>query len=188
MMTRLPRLCPLAAAYELPNHKQPADLDLQAPALPLMQDFRLHHAVSVLPDTPADEALHLLTNSRLPVLMVVDHQGHFTGVVSEHSLSEAAIIRKVSQHQRRKDLQVRDLLISRHQLHSLSLADVEGTTIGRIITLLERENLPFVLVTDDTTTAIAGVFCATELTEVFGLSLNPRHSASFTDLVSAVAT
>ncbi|MFA5631922.1 MAG: CBS domain-containing protein [Porticoccaceae bacterium] len=186
MPPKYPQTSYLASGFELAEQQPMPNITLGSPATDILLDFRIHPALTLLPETPLDEAQHMLASSHTSVLPVVDKSRHFCGVVTENCLSDQVAMRHIHAGKRRTDLQVRDLMTGRDLISAVTYDEVARSSVYRLITLLKAEGVPFLLVVDSHSRSIIGVVAASELAKLFNLHLELGHRPSFMDIFDAV--
>lgn len=186
MSVKQPNTFHLDPDFELASLHQLPQMTFDSPAHSIMQDFRLHPAITVSPQTPASEAQWLLAQSHTPELLVVDRQGHLCGLASESSLSEQAIIQQIGKGFAREDIQVRDLMIQRKDIAAMDYDAFSAATVGDIITLLSSESLKTLLVVDKESREILGILSSKLLAKLFNLPETSRPPATFMEIFEAV--
>jgi CBS domain-containing protein len=172
--------------FELATLHQIPRLTLDSPATAILQDFRLHPAVTVGPDTPVDEAQWLLEQSHIPELFVVDNSGHLCGLASKSSLSEQLVLKLVSQGFSRASLAVSDFMTSRRFIAAMAYPEFTALSVGRIIDLLQRRGLTNLVVVDEDTREIIGILSSALLKKVFDLPDRMEPATSFAEILEAI--
>lgn len=187
MPAKHPQSFHLDAGFELAPLKPLPSVTVDSNATAILVDFRLHPALTLPPETPLDEAQHTLANSHSSLLLVVDRNNHFCGVATEKSLGDQAIMRQLGLGRRRSDLQVRDLMVPRQQMLAMDYEEFCRLSVGRIISVLKNEHLPYLLIVNRDPKEIVGVISAAELAKIFGLDLDTsQRPPSFIEIFEAV--
>ncbi|MCK9504495.1 MAG: CBS domain-containing protein [Porticoccaceae bacterium] len=186
MAIKYPQPFNLASGFELAPLQQRPDITVNSPATDILLDFRIHPALTIPSKTQPQEAQDLLANSRSSLLLVVDHSGHFCGVVTEHSLSEQAIMQQASLGRRRTDLQVKDLMVPRNLILAVDYSEFCRSTAGKLVAMLKNEGVPYMVVVNSGSQEIIGVIAAAALAKLFNMDLTIAHQPSFIDIFDAV--
>jgi CBS domain containing-hemolysin-like protein len=151
-----------------------------------MLDFRLHPALTLPPDMPLADAQQSVKNSHSSAVLVVDRFDQFCGAATHHCLSGQTIMQLVGKGRRREDLQLRDLMHPKDRLNALSLGEVENASVGKLISLLQKEGAPLILVVDEDHREVVGMLSAPEIGRVLDLKLTPAPQQSFLDIFTAL--
>jgi len=186
MTIKYPQTFYLAAGYKIAEPQPLPDINLESPAIQVLLDFRIHPALTLLPETPFDEAQHCLANSHASVLLVVDRNNHLCGVVTAHCLADQVAMRHISAGRLRRDIQVRDVMTPRDLINAVDYSEIARSSVHKLVTLLKNEGVPYLLVADSSNRRIVGVVAAHELAKLLNLQLDIGQRPSFREIFEAV--
>ncbi|MFC0268508.1 CBS domain-containing protein [Kushneria aurantia] len=173
-------------------HTTASSLSMESPALELLTDFLEIRAWTVNANESADVALQTMRQNRIHMLLVINGQGKFTGVVSARILFGGNAITRAMQdrHIDREDVTVDMLKLTRDDVHAVDYARLERATVGDLVLTLRTSGDRHVLVTDhneDGELRIRGVISAREVSHALGIDLDhPPEAHSFSAIRSVV--
>lgn len=158
-----------------------------SPALAVLQDFR-QHPPATLPDRLGlDAAMELFRVLDLRYLLVENGSGEFQGILTaEAVLGPQRLMLMRLQQALPGDLVVRDMMITRERLPSVSYSALASACIGDVLHTLETSAQPFLCVHEGDAShpgRLRGLFCAREVAGQLGLSWSPPlRSRTFPEL------
>lgn len=164
-----------------------ASLSPASPALMVLQDFR-QHPPALLPDRlNLEQASELFRVIPLRYLVVENASGDFQGILTAEAVLGPQRMMLTRLHQALpRDLSVRELMIPRHRLLSVSYSALRNACVGDVLNTLEANGEPFLCVHEgDTTRAgkLRGMLCGRDIAEQLGLPWSPTLRArSFSEL------
>ena len=113
--------------------------------------------------TSALDARKVMMTTHVRLLLVVNHQNQFVGVITANDLIERKIVQRVSEGYRRDEIDVRDLMTPKKQLTGLNIAAVQKATISDINRVLKNVHQQHCLVIDHEHARIRGIFSASDI-------------------------
>ncbi|GHC19663.1 hypothetical protein GCM10010082_09200 [Kushneria pakistanensis] len=174
------------------HHAASASLDMDSPALALLTDFQQVRAFTVSSQSSVDDALQMMKQNRIHMLLVINDKGEFTGVVSARILFGGSAVTRVMQEGglSREDVTVDMIQLPREELHAIDHERLERATVGDLVQTLKASGDRHVLVTDHDENGsfhIRGVISAREVSNALGIDLDhPPEAHSFSAIRSVV--
>jgi CBS domain containing-hemolysin-like protein len=159
---------------------------LDSPASSLMVDFNRVHAITVSDSVSVDDALEMMRVNRIRLLIVIDCNGEFAGIVSATDLmgskamayaNEAGIVRS--------EVQVKHVMLSKKELRAMARSDIDKATLGDVLHVLRSRKEQHMLVVEDSGAAmrVSGLFSAADFKRALDIDLDSaRVAQSFSDL------
>ena len=96
-----------------------------------MTDFLNVHPVVISESTEVDEALRIMKESHVRLLLV-NHEDEFVGIVSATDINGGKVLAFMARNEisHRNDVQVRHIMEDKEHVHGLDFERVEKTSIG----------------------------------------------------------
>ncbi|RKR06281.1 CBS domain protein [Kushneria sinocarnis] len=170
-----------------------ASLDMDSPAIALLTDFSEVRAHTIAAGASASQAHETMKNNGIHMLLVLDDDGHFAGIVSARILfGGRAITLAMQQYEvNREDVTVEMIRTPREELHAIEYRRLERATLGDLVQTLRTSGDRHVLITDgdcDTSDCrIRGVVSASDVSHALGINLDhPPEAHSFSAIRSVV--
>ncbi|MHB0774131.1 CBS domain-containing protein [Halomonas sp. WWR20] len=167
-------------------------LSLESPARALLTDFQVTRAQSILALNSAVHALNVMKQAGVRLLMVIDTEGRFTGVVTARELIGGRRVTLAMQQYQvgRDEVTVEMVQSPRHQLHALPLAKLEHANVGDLVETLKSFGDQHILVTEPTADGAArirGLVSASDISRALGIDLNqPPEARSFAAICQVI--
>jgi len=181
-------LFPVTSVDELAHPEAPQALDMHSPAMKFFTDFRETEPLVIDASVSAPEALKMMVSTHVRMKLVVDDEGHFSGIVSADDLTEQAIVARAgTSRSARHDIKVADLMTRKKDLLALDIAEVAKSSIGDVIHFLKDNSRQHCLVIDEETHQICGIFSASDISRKLKLPINIQEQSSFYRVFSAVS-
>ncbi|WP_106477010.1 CBS domain-containing protein [Phytohalomonas tamaricis] len=169
-----------------------ASLDMDSPAITLLADFTKLRPQTIPNNAPASQALAVMKNSQVHMLLVINDQGHFTGIVSARLLFGGRAITVAMQHYNvdRDDVTVNMIQVKRDDLHALAYDRLQRATLGDLVQTLRSSGDRHILITEGQPgeeSRIRGVISAADVSRALGIDLDhPPEAHSFSAIRSVV--
>ncbi|WP_459871551.1 CBS domain-containing protein [Halomonas shantousis] len=167
-------------------------LNLDSPARVLLTDFQVTRAQSILATNTISHALNAMKQAGVRLLMVMDTDGRFTGVVTARELiGGRRVTLAMHQHQVGRDEVTVDMVQTpREQLHALPLARLERAIVGDLVETLKTFGDQHILVTEPTpdgASQIRGLVSASDISRALGIDLDhPPEARSFAAICQVI--
>lgn len=162
------------------------ELDLNSPAKKLMVDFTKTPATVANETINVNAALELMKANRIRALMVIGHNGGFTGVITALDLmGRKPMLYANETGIRRTDVQVKNIMLPKNKLKAMNREDVEKSTINDVmhtLSLLKEQHI-LVVEGEDEEMQICGLFSASDFKRALGITFDtPVVAHTFSDL------
>ena len=179
-------LSKLCADDHLINPTDNTTLNLQSPALQILNDFKRYKPQIIEWRTSAVDAQNHLRFSHLSYCIVVDEQNECIGIVDQCLISGERIIQEVSKGIQRQDILVSDLMIRREELFAFNYSELAKSQVVDVLETLNCQGLEYSLVVDEFNHEIRGVFSAKEIAELLEMELESKSRPSFAEIFSVI--
>lgn len=181
-------LFPVTSVDELAHPDAPEALDLNSSALSFFTDFRETEPLVIDATVSAPEALKMMISTHVRMKLVVDGEGHFTGIITADDLTEQEIlVRAGISRSARHEVTVSDLMTRKKELLALDIEEVSKSNIRDIIHFLKDNARQHCLVIASDTHQICGIFSASDISRKLKLPINIHEQSSFYRVFSAVS-
>lgn len=161
-------------------------LTLDSAAASLMIDFAQTSATTVNDSISVNNALELMRTNRIRSLMVIGHNGEFSGVVTAMDLmGRKPMLYANESGVPRADVLIKNIMSPKYKLKSVRLNDIEKSCIGDVIQTFIALNEQHILVIEgeDEDMNVCGLFSASDFKRAFGITIDPPLIAhTFLDL------
>lgn len=180
------------AGYHRPTQLLPARVRMDSPAIEVMTDLRTVAPVTIEPGAAVDHANTQMIVNRVRLLLVVDHDGRVTGLITATDiLGEKPM--QIIQHRggTREDVLVRDIMTHQSMLEVLSLADVLASRVGHVVATLKERGRQHALVVDNDehgAQRVRGIFSVSQIARQLGIQIQaPEVARTFADIEAMLA-
>ncbi|MFG6160505.1 CBS domain-containing protein [Halomonas sp. 1390] len=167
-------------------------LDAQSPAMMVLTDFARTSPQTIHADRPVDEAHQKMISSGVRLLLVIDDQGHCSGVLPAREVIGGRLITLAMQQHRidRDDVTVGMIQTPLHKTPTLTLETLAELTLDDLVQSLRSFGDQHLLVTEPTPrhgVRIRGVISAADIARVLGYRPGGLAEArSFADICKVV--
>jgi CBS domain-containing protein len=158
----------------------------RSPASTIFTDFDVHVPVVVEASASAVDVEGLMQRAHVKLMLVLDAQDNFVGVISLADLSEDRIIRAVAGGSQRSEVQVQDLMQPRTRLHALGYDELLHATVQDVLYTLRDERAQHALVVDEQTQEVRGLVSASDAARKLHLPLPLGIVMEFTQVNAAL--
>ena len=139
-------------------------------ALLVMTDFSLTPPHTILPTATMDHAINEMQVSGAHLLMVVDEQGYFKGILSSQDVLGEKPIKLIQESRIHRDqIFVKMIMTPCTQVTALDFEMVESAKVGHIVKTLAEHKQHYALAVspsaDHTTKIIRGIFTASRMSK-----------------------
>lgn len=169
--------------------RQPAmdtRLTVRSPATAIFTDFEVQVPVAISASASAVEVESLMQRAHVKLMLVVDAQDHFVGVISLSDLHEEHIIRSVAEGISRNEVQVQDLMQPRARLHALGYEELQHATVQDVLHTLREEHAQHALVVDTQSQELRGLISASDVARKLRLPVPLGSVVEFSEVSNAV--
>ncbi len=153
----------------------PRLVHLDSPALEVMTDFRVVHAVTVAPQVSIDEALETMKTRGVRLLLVTGDNDEIVGLITAKDIQGEKPI-KIAQESRiaHSEITVEAVMTPRSSIEVLNMLSVRNAQVGHIVTSLQELARQHALVVevDSTTKAqcVRGIFSTSQISKQLGVN------------------
>jgi CBS-domain-containing membrane protein len=186
---------PLTDAQTLLPHHRRRDRTIRSdsPALEVMTDLAQTRLITVHVDTAIDDALALMIQAAVRLLMVVNERQQIVGLVTSRDLNGEKPIHFASRERVTRDaIRVEDVMVRKAQMEVLQLRDVELARVGDIIQTLRASARQHAVVVEPNPGGdellLRGLFSITQIGRQLGIEIEPSGAVqSFAELESVLS-
>lgn len=164
---------------ELAWPEQAESLSQNSPAVNFFTDFQTVQPRIIEVATTAVDARKVMMTTHVRLLLVVNQQNHFVGVITADDVIERKIVQRVSEGYRRDEIGVADLMTPKKQLTALDITAVQKATISDVIQVLKNVHQQHCLVIDSEQARIRGIFSASEISRKLKLYIDTDNRFDF---------
>ncbi len=153
----------------------PRLVHLDSPALDVMTDFRVVHAVTIGPGVSIDEALETMKTRGVRLLLVIGENDHILGLITAKDIQGEMPI-KIAQESRilHSEITVEAVMTPRSSIGVLNMLSVRNAQVGHIVATLQALARQHALVVDvDPKTkgqCVRGIFSTTQISKQLGVN------------------
>lgn len=185
---------PLTDAQTLLPHHRRRDRTIRSasPALEVMTDLAQTRLITVHAETSIDDALALMIQAAVRLLMVVNERQQIVGLVTSRDLNGEKPIHFASRERVTRDaIRVADIMVRKAQMEVLQLRDVELARVGDIIQTLRASARQHAVVVEPNPGGdellLRGLFSITQIGRQLGIEIEPSGAVqSFAELESVL--
>jgi len=159
---------------------------MDSSAADLLTDFTKESPIYIDDRYPAAEAIEILRRATVRLLMVVDKDQRFIGIVGFDRLNGQEMIKRISSGYRREELTVADFMENKLALRAFPYDEFVRSTVGDVMYTLESSGLHHCLIVDPESRKIRGVISAYDIAKKLGLPLNLQHEPNFADIAGVI--
>jgi len=184
---------PLASGARVrePANAAASRLTLESPAIGFMTDFMVVPAALIEPAATVDDANRSMMRRGVRSLIVVDEAQRVLGILTATDvLGERPVKAALARGVARAEVLVRDVMTPSHELEVLTLEDVRGVPVGRVVATLTRAGRQHGLVVESeaATEYVRGIVSLSQIASAIGITYELSTSArSFAEIEAAVA-
>jgi signal-transduction protein with cAMP-binding, CBS, and nucleotidyltransferase domain len=155
---------------------------LESPATMLVTDFNVSHPHTLPTGSSIGQAQETMKQAGVGLLMLIDPNGKFTGVINARELiGGRRITLAMQKHQLGRDeVTVEMIQTPRSELHSLSYAKISHASVGDLVETLKTSGDQHVLITEPDGSGgsrIRGIISASNISRALGVDLHQPPSA-----------
>ncbi|AOM01944.1 CBS domain-containing protein [Cobetia marina] len=168
------------------------DINMDSPASELLTDFSVTAGRSIQGSASIGQALATMKQAGVRLLLVHDHDGTFTGVVTSRELQGGRVVmRAMTRFDVQRDEVTVDMVqVPRAELHGIALSVLKRARVGDLVETLRQSGESHLLVTEEDSDGhpcIRGLIAASRVGQALGLHLeHPPEARSFADICRAV--
>lgn len=163
------------------------NLSLGSPATLFMTDFIAIHPVVVDENSSINDALNLMKQSYVRLLLVVSNDSVFRGVITASDINGGKVLSYMSANQirSRDDVRVKNIMTDKNHIHALQFEQLQKSCIGDVIATIKHLGEQHVLVVqfDATDLMVRGMFSTTNIAQALHIKFDVEpHAKTFSEL------
>ncbi len=151
-------------------------ITLESPAKLLLCDFTETPPTTANDSISVNDALELMRVNKIRALMMVGHNGEFSGVITAMDLMGREPMQYANEAGiSRVDVMVKNIMRPKHKLRAITRSDIEKTSVGDVMHtfMLQSERHLLVVDGEDEDMTICGLFSASDFKRTLGITIEP---------------
>jgi CBS-domain-containing membrane protein len=161
-----------ATSYARPP-EPPAVVELESPALDVMTDLEVVHAVTTGPGVSIDDALEHMKTSGVRLLLVTNEREEIIGLITAKDIQGEHPVKLAAESRiSRSEITVGMIMTPQEELNALNLISVRNARVGHVVAILnhfERQHMLVVEVDPATRSQrLRGIFSTSQITKQLG--------------------
>ena len=158
--------------YERPPELPPL-VHLDSPALEVMTDFKVVHAITTSAGVAIDEALETMKTSGVRLLLVIDEESCVIGLITASDIQGEKPIRFVQEERMpRSEITIGMIMTPQKDIPVLNMLSVRNVQVGSVIATLHELERQHVLVVevdpDSKDQRVRGLFSLSQISKQLG--------------------
>jgi len=163
------------------------NLSFHSPATLFMTDFITTHPVVVDEASSINEALTLMKQSYVRLLLVVTNDSEFRGIITASDISGGKVLSYMSANQvrSREEVRVKNIMTDKNHIHALQFEQLEKACIGDVIATIRHIGEQHVLVVqlDEDDLMVRGMYSTTNIAQALHIEFDVEpHAKTFFEL------
>jgi len=167
-------------------------LNLDSPALLFITDFLTVHPVVVGENTNVDDALAIMKQSYVRLLLVHGSADQtFQGMITASDINGGRVLSYMStnQVQHRQEVEVKHIMTSRSDIHAFLYKDLQEACIGDVVLTIKHMGEQHILVMEasDGKQIVRGMYSTTNIAKALRIKFDVEpHAQTFFELEQAI--
>jgi len=158
-------------------------ISLKSPAMSVFTDFKQHMPHVTSEDALAIHIEKMMKQSHVRMMLVVDSQNRFVGIVTSEDVSEQRIVQRVAEYKVPRDsLVVSDFMQPKTSLWSFDYAELVKSTVGDVIETLKDYGQHHCLVLERDVHEVRGVISVSDIARELKVALDVQDKPTFYEL------
>lgn len=154
----------------LQTHELPELVHLDDSALSVMIDYTKTPPHTITPSDTMDHAIHEMEVSGVHLLLVMNDEGHFQGILSSEDVWGEKPIQLIQERRIHRDqVLVKMIMVPYTQITALTIDIVDSATVGHIVKTLSEHKQHYALViepcSDKSIQLIRGIFTLSQISK-----------------------
>jgi len=162
-------------------------LTLDSPAISLFEFTNEDKPLLLDGDTPALEAVKLLSRLETKVHFVVNAQNRFQGIIELENLNAIEFIKRAAHGYSREELLVSDFMIPRRVLRAFDIEELKQAKIQDVVHSLNETGAQYCLAVDRIDHRIRGIISREDIEHRLQIKIG-KAKPSITQMVSSLKT
>jgi CBS-domain-containing membrane protein len=171
-----------ATTYACPP-EPPAEVDLDSPAVDVMTDLDLIHAVTIGPQAVIDDALEHMKTKGVRLLLVTNEREEIVGLITAKDIQGERPVKLAAEARiARSGITVRMIMTPQEELVALNLISVRNARVGHVVATLNHFERQHMLVVEvDAATRfqrLRGIFSTSQISKQLGRDVTRMTGAA----------
>ena len=163
-------------------------ITLNSPAMAVFTDFKQHLPNVLDARTPAAKVEAIMRQSHVRMMLVVNSENRFVGIVTSHDVGEQQIIQRMTELKvKRDELTVYDFMRPKTSLLSFDFSELVRASVGDVIETLKDYGQHHCLVMDRDSHEVRGVISVSDIARELKLPLDIQGRPTFAELITILA-
>ena len=163
-------------------------ITVNSSAMAVFTDFKQHLPHVIDARTPATKVESIMRQSHVRMMLVVNNENRFIGIVTSHDVGEQQIIQRVSELKiKREELTVHDFMRPKTSIMSFDFSELIRSSVGDVIETLKDYGQHHCLVMDRDSHEIRGVISVSDIARELRLPLDIQGRPTFAELINILA-
>lgn len=156
--------------------RPPEVAHLEDPAIDVMTDFKINHAITIKPEAPLNAAAIEMETCNIHMLLVTDKENKMIGMITtEDLLGEKPLTVAMTRQIKRNEVLVRMVMVPRENIVAFDIKDLKYAKLGNIVQTLHESKQHYALVLENNPVSneqeIRGIFSLWDLSRRVGENL-----------------
>ncbi|WP_019529690.1 CBS domain-containing protein [Dasania marina] len=169
---------------ELAQPMMAKELSEYSSALSVLNDFAKQQPLLIAASATAVDAENIMHQSHVSVMLVVDQDGHFIGLINTEDLNEQGIMKKLSKGFKRSELLVSDFMRPKSQLQAFDYKELSAASIVDVINTFKESGQQLGLVIDRQLHSIRGLLSTSDIAKKLRLPVDIEVKSSFSHVLA----
>ena len=163
-------------------------ITIDSSAMTVFTDFKKHLPHVLDGRTPATKVEAIMRQSHVRMMLVVNSQNRFMGIVTSHDVGEQQLIKRMTELKLLRDeLTANDFLRPKTSLMSFDFTELARSTVGDVVETLKDYGQQHCLVMDRDSHEVRGVISVSDIARELKVPLNIQGRPTFAELITILA-
>ncbi len=163
-------------------------ITVDSPAMAVFTDFKQHLPHVLDERTPATKVEAIMRQSHVRMMLVVNSDNRFIGLVTSHDVGEQQLLQRLTELKvSREELTVSDFVRPKTSLLSFDFAELARSSVGDVIETLKDYGQHHCLVMDRASHEVRGVISVSDIARELKLPLDIQGRPTFAELITILA-
>ena len=154
-------------------------------AMAVFTDFKQYMPLVIDESTRVEK---IMRQSHVRMMLVVDANNAFTGIVTSEDVSEQHIVQKIAELKVPRDgLVVRDFMQTKTSLMSFDFTEITKSSVGDVVETLKDYGQHHCLVLDRDSHEVRGVISVSDIARELRAPLDVQDKPTFSQLIRVLA-
>ena len=163
-------------------------ITVNSSAMAVFTDFKQHLPHVLDARTPAIKADSIMRQSHVRMMLVVNSENRFIGIVTSHDVGEQQVVQRLSELKvKREELTIYDFMRPKTSLMSFDYTELTHSSVGDVIETLKDYGQHHCLVMDRESHEVRGVISVSDIARELRLPLDIQGRPTFAELITILA-